>query len=234
MVFGRSVCSMNLVELLLGKHGSAAYSSVMAMRARGIAPDTLCNDVMAPAARRLGDLWTEDLCSFADVTDGVGQLHHILRELTPGREHATERPAEERRVLLAPASGEQHTFGLAMVAAYFRGSGWNVKHEPRSHGNSVLDIVQAETFDVMCYSVSSDRLLGALASDVAAIRRVPRNRRIIVLVGGHVFVERPELVSAVGADATALDGRLAVLQAEKLLTQQKLVSRHPAKDAVCG
>ncbi len=222
--FGRSACSIDLVELLLRQHDAAAYSSIMAMRARGIAPDTLCNDVLAPVARRLGDLWTEDLCSFADVTEGLGHLHRILREIHPESPNATAPSAKARRVLLAPASGEQHTLGLAMVAAYFRGSGWNVQSEFRSPKNIVLDKVRTEVFDVIGYSASSDRLIEALAFDIAAIRRATRNPRIIVLVGGHPFVENPALVSAVGADATALDGRRAVLQAETLLEQQNLVT----------
>lgn len=40
---------------------------------------------------------------------------------------------------------------------------------------------------------------------------------ITVMVGGRVFVEHPESVAAVGADATAANARQAVLQAEDLL-----------------
>ncbi len=224
LVFGRSACSIDLVELLRQQHDSAAYSSVMAMGARGIALDTLCNDVLAPVARRLGDLWTEDFCSFAEITDSLGHLHRILRDIHPEFPNATAPTAKARRVLLAAASGEQHTLGLAMVAAYFRGSGWNVQSKLRSPKNVVPDKVRTETFDVIGYLVSSDRLLGVLASDIVAMPRATRNSKIVVLVGGHLFVENPALVSAVGADATALDGRRTVLQAEALLAQQNLAT----------
>ena len=35
------------------------------------------------------------------------------------------------------------------------------------------------------------------------------------MVGGRVFTEHPELVASVGADATAIDGRQAPIQAEE-------------------
>ena len=38
------------------------------------------------------------------------------------------------------------------------------------------------------------------------------------MVGGRIFVAHPELVARVGADATAIDGGQAALQAESLLT----------------
>jgi methanogenic corrinoid protein MtbC1 len=38
------------------------------------------------------------------------------------------------------------------------------------------------------------------------------------MVGGPLFIEHPELVAGVGADATAADGLQAVAQAQSLLT----------------
>jgi methanogenic corrinoid protein MtbC1 len=37
------------------------------------------------------------------------------------------------------------------------------------------------------------------------------------MVGGPVFLDRPELAALVGADASAVDARQAALQAESLL-----------------
>jgi hypothetical protein len=40
------------------------------------------------------------------------------------------------------------------------------------------------------------------------------------MVGGPAFNDHPELVALVGADATAVDGRQAALQAEALLAMR--------------
>ena len=37
------------------------------------------------------------------------------------------------------------------------------------------------------------------------------------MVGGPVFIDHPELATAIGADATAVDGRHAAQQAENVL-----------------
>jgi methanogenic corrinoid protein MtbC1 len=43
-----------------------------------------------------------------------------------------------------------------------------------------------------------------------------RNRAVWVLVGGRVFMDRPDLVARVGADATASDANEAVAISRKL------------------
>lgn len=42
--------------------------------ARGVGIDAIFVDLLAPAARRLGVLWEEDLCDFLDVTIGLWRL----------------------------------------------------------------------------------------------------------------------------------------------------------------
>ena len=52
----------------------------------------------------------------------------------------------------------------------------------------------------------------------ASVRQLLLNLNSIgILVGGPMFIERPDLVGLVGADATAADGRQATLQAETML-----------------
>jgi MerR family transcriptional regulator, light-induced transcriptional regulator len=70
---------------------------------------------------------------------------------------------------------------------------------------------------VVGLSVSCEVQLDALVSTIRLIRRASRNQAVGILVGGPVFVEHPEMVPLVGADATAVDGRQAPVQAENLL-----------------
>src|SRR4051812_20409857 len=91
---------------------------------------------------------------------------------------------------------------------------------PRRSGSTwqeLVGTVRNHWFAVVGLSVSCDSRLDVLASCIHAIRRASRNRAIGVLVGGAVFVEHPELARRIGADATALDGRQAVLQAQNIL-----------------
>ena len=77
--------------------------------------------------------------------------------------------------------------------------------------------VRGRWFAVAGISVGNDDKLDGVAATIRTVRRESCNRGIGVMVGGRVFAEKPELAGLVGADATAIDGRQAALQAETLL-----------------
>jgi methanogenic corrinoid protein MtbC1 len=67
------------------------------------------------------------------------------------------------------------------------------------------------------FSISTAAQLDALATLVRKVRRTSINRDVRIMAGGLPFAGHPERVAKVGADATALDGKDAVKQAEHLL-----------------
>jgi methanogenic corrinoid protein MtbC1 len=81
----------------------------------------------------------------------------------------------------------------------------------------MIDTVRRHWFDVFGMSASRDTHVDQIASDIKAVRGASRNPDIFVLVGGRLFDERPELVSAVDANATAGSGGEALLIANQAL-----------------
>jgi methanogenic corrinoid protein MtbC1 len=207
-----------LARLVLAHDAVVAAAYVEAMRTQGASLESLYLELLAPAARRLGELWEADLCDFSEVTLGLGRLQQVLRELGPAFRNEAARPENGRRALLAPTPGEQHTFGLVMVAEFFLRAGWDVCTGASNANRDLPALVRGDWFDVVGLSLGSERRLDALATCIRSIRRASRNHSIGVMVGGPVFAQHPEYVSLVGADATALDGQQALLQAENLLT----------------
>ena len=59
------------VHLILNHDASIATNYVTTLRSDGIPLSALYLDLLAPAARRLGEMWEEDTCSFTDVTIGA-------------------------------------------------------------------------------------------------------------------------------------------------------------------
>jgi methanogenic corrinoid protein MtbC1 len=206
-----------LAKLVLKQDVSEALGYIESVRMRGVPLDTLYLELLAPTARYLGELWEADLCDFTEVTFGLWRLQQMVRELSPAFRHEAEHREQDRRALLLPAPGEQHSFGLFMVAEFLRRAGWDVWAGPAVSMDELVSIVRSEPFAVVGLSVSCETRLDGLASAIHALRRASRNRGVGVMVGGQVFKERPELVALVGADATAMDGRQACLQAEGLL-----------------
>lgn len=208
-------------RLVLAHDGAVAHSYIEAMLKQGATLETLYLKLLAPAARHLGDLWSEDLCDFTEVTIGLGRLHAILRELSPGFREGVEVGGRGRRALLVPAPGEQHIFGIVMVGEFLRRAGWDVWCEPTASTDDIAGIVQNEHYDVIGFSLSGQELLEHLTSAIRTIRQSSYNRSIGVMVGGQLFSEHPDLVRIVGADATANDGRRTVLQAQTLVDMAK-------------
>jgi hypothetical protein len=104
----------DFVDLSLKYDVDAAASYIAALRAQGTPLEAVYLDLLTPTARRLGDMWVEDLCDFTQVTVGLCCLQQLLHELSADfhSESAKEYQAQGRRALLLPVPGEQHTFGL--------------------------------------------------------------------------------------------------------------------------
>jgi methanogenic corrinoid protein MtbC1 len=208
-----------LARIVLLSDFSVAVSFVRAGSLAGVSLENLCTELLAPTARRLGDLWEQDLCHFADVTLGLWRLQQVLREFSEVLPSDTRRLERALSALLVPAPGEQHTFGLSMVMEFFLRAGWDVCGGPPSFAGELRDLVRANWFDIIGFSVSSDKAFEALASCIRELRAVSRNPVIGVLVGGTLFAHQPELAAIVGADFSVVDGHLAPKEAERFLSR---------------
>jgi methanogenic corrinoid protein MtbC1 len=217
-----------LVAQALANDVEGAIATTQALHGQGIALERLYLGLLAPAARELGARWEDDTVDFTQVTSALLCLHHVLRAFSPAFQAEAARGADGRRALLAPVPGEQHIFGLAMVAEFMRRAGWDAWCEPAASAEDLAGMLAREWFAVIGFSVSAETNLETLAGVIRTMRRASRNQALGVLVGGRVFVERPELVGLVGADATAADARHAALQAETL---RKLMATRQAPHA---
>ena len=208
------------VALVLAGSGPGVSQAIDAWRAQGLSVERIYLELLAPAARRLGELWEDDAADFAAVTVALGRLQRLLRELSPAFGTEVEHPPQGRRILLCQPEDEQHSFGLSMVAEFFLRGGWEVQGGPSSAGLDPVSAVRREWFDVIGFSIGSERRLDWLASRIAAVRRASRNSTIVVIVGGPIFTLHPQWGAQVGADAVPVDGAAAPRVAETMLAER--------------
>ena len=212
--------------LVLGHDDSAAFVYVEQLRARGASVESIFLDLLAPTARHLGELWETDESDFASVTLAVGRLQSILRQLGDAFVRETSHYECGESALLTVIPGEQHSFGLSMVAEFFRRAGWNLCTGPFASHHELTALAQNHWFDVVGFSVSSDRRLDELKRGIRDIRRDSRNRHIGVILGGPMIVAHPELVAAIGADMMSADATVAPREAHQLIERMTGGSRN--------
>jgi methanogenic corrinoid protein MtbC1 len=212
------------VDLLRNGSDAALGAAVAAMHQRGLSVEAIFLELFAPAARHLGELWVADRCDFSSVTICLGRLQRLLRKWSPAFGTEVDHPANGRRILLAQHPDEQHSFGLSMVAEFFRRQGWEVLG---GVGGAVSDPsaqVSRDWFDAVGFSIGSETRIDWLRERIAQVRAATRNRSVVVLVGGPLFVLQPAWAQSVGADAAGSDGGKAPKMAEDLLAA-RLVRR---------
>ena len=200
-------------ELVVNHDPAASVAYFEKLRDQGASIETLFADLLAPTARRLGELWTEDINDFYDVARGIGHLQHIVR--TFGQEFSDENihPVTNRRALIMPLPGEQHTFGISLLREHLLRDGWRVWCGPCASMGDVVKLVKSQWFDTVGLSASAIADPEKLAAEIRKIRAASTNKAVHVMVGGYAFNMEPDLVARVGADATAVDARQAVTEA---------------------
>jgi MerR family transcriptional regulator, light-induced transcriptional regulator len=201
---GRSAVS-EFIELSINEDPELAMEFVRNEIRLGVSFENILLNLLAPAARGLGERWEQDAVSFVEVTLGVARMHRMLREFNGVPSDLWSQVGKGRQILLLPAPGEQHTFGLRLVQEFLMRDGWTVINQPVKDLDELTANLRAERFDVVGLSLSGETLLDTLLSCIHVIRTESKNRRVQVIVGGQLFSERPELINICGADAYAAD-----------------------------
>jgi len=192
---------------------------------RGVPLDAIYLDLFAPAARLLGDMWLVDQCNFSQVTLGLWRIRGMMHELSPSF-HASStgiqpQRSAERRILLATLPGQQHTLGLSVLSEFFRRDGWIALCIPSPEPGLTQSTLSGHWFDVFALSASMDSEIGDLEKTIRAARKTSQNPRLVVLVGGPLFLRNPELCDMIGADGTAADAPSALQLAARLVQVQQ-------------
>lgn len=224
------------VPLVLALEVPALLAHVETVVARGITIESVYIDLLAPAARGLGEWWERDACDFIDVTMGLWRLQQIVHELASRMPVAASSRTTNRRAFFTVAPGNQHSFGLVLIEEFFRRAGWQTWSAAAPSEADLTAMVSRQWFELIGFTATCDEQLDHLPAVISAVRRASRNPAIGVMVGGPAFNARPDLAHIVGADATAADGRQAVAKAESLIERlaERAANAERATDAARG
>jgi methanogenic corrinoid protein MtbC1 len=166
-------------------------------------------NLIAPAARHLGQMWDEEGADFTQVTLGLLRMHQITHRLGYEYQGGPQKAGPSKRIMLACAPGSQHILGLAMVSEFFRKDGWQVVVEVSSTPHELCNAVKNEWFDLIGLSVSLTEQFDRLPVLIATLKEKSRNNNIPVLLGGPAFFSDQVDATSLGANgicADALEG----------------------------
>ncbi len=178
--------------------------------------------LLAPAARRLGELWENDECSFADVTVAVTKIRHMAIATAPLFPiHTFDDDGTTPRILVTTVPGEQHTIGVHLSVEAFRSEGWSVwSGTPRST-SELIDLVALEHYDVIGLSVSANRNLPVVAEAIVDVRRASANKGVKIIVGGGIAKSAPDKLETLNVDLIAGDLKTTLARVAELVPSRR-------------
>lgn len=203
-----------LTQLVLQDDATRAADFVQDLYEQGVPLDEIYLRLLAPVARRLGVMWEEDSASFTQVTTAMWRIKQLIYDFSPLFQEFARTDEQAPHAMLVPLPGSQHTLGLFMVSEFFRRGGWKVWGELAATEGEIIAAIKTQHFDLVGLSVSTEDQLPALSRFVALLKEESLNQHIGVMVGGPIFIARPELKAHVDADIVGLDAEESLSQAE--------------------
>ena len=182
-----------------------ALAFIEARCREGLSLEVLLLELVAGAARLLGEHWKQDLRTFNEVSAGLGTLQQLVHILGPSFAPALP---DRGLVVLMPAPGDQHTLGLFLVGEFIRRAGWGVHIDPSMSQATMCNVLQDKYVVMLGISLSTQALTPGAANLIAAARKATRNPRLLVMLGGSA--ELSELAASTGAQLATNDPREAV------------------------
>ena len=202
-----------LVDCLEGnvKH---AIQLILDAAGDGLAIETVYLKVLFPAQQEIGRMWHNGEASVAEERVVTETTRRVMAILSHDQSDASD---TGKTVLAASVARDAHDIGIRAVADFFQVAGWraislgsDVPPKEIANAARIFDV------DLVVLATTLTTQLKQLQQSIASIRSVC-GEDVKVLVGGHVFIDTPEVWKSTGADAYAADAGDAVARGAELL-----------------
>ncbi len=180
----------------------------------GLSIETLYLNVLFPAQQEIGRMWHGGEASVAEERVVTETTRRVMAVLSHAQSNASD---VGKTVLAASVARDAHDIGIRAVADFFQVAGWraislgsDVPPQEIANAARIFDV------DLVVLATTLTTQLKQLQVSIESIRSVCGDD-VKVLVGGHVFVDAPELWKSTGADAYAANAGDAVAHGARLL-----------------
>jgi MerR family transcriptional regulator, light-induced transcriptional regulator len=171
---------------------------------------TLFLDILAPAARLLGQWGEEGRISFEVVDRAVRSFEDVVSKFQHDPLPNATRGWRSGSILLSASPGDLHSFGLRMVEELFRRDGWSLTTLPAPCLKDILCEVGRNHFHVLGLSIGGVEAAAAAPALIGAVRAATLNPDLFIVVGGPAVVAGTIGPETMDADYLAIDGASAI------------------------
>jgi methanogenic corrinoid protein MtbC1 len=207
-----------LCMAVLSSEENAGDRIVFAARRDGANTETVYLDLISGAARRLGEMWTEDRVSFAQVTLACGRLYRIIRGLRHIIDDLMVDDAKQRHVLFILVPGETHTLGTEMAADIFRRQNWDVDVLLNGNFDEAVNIAEQNRYSAIVLVAHTEGRLPELVRLVLALRIAQPLANVVL--AGNIIDQVQDVDQLAGADAVIRDIETAVATLTDIISNQ--------------
>jgi MerR family transcriptional regulator, light-induced transcriptional regulator len=162
----------------------------------------LVDSYFPAVARHLGCGWAEDRIGWAEVTIGVARMQSLVHQIGLDWDGSTAPDADS--VLVVLPEGEQHSFGVQVMAGQLRRQGVSVHLQIGPRPAALRSLVQERHYDCALISVGSEDRIDACRKLVKTLKDGSEGR-LWVAVGGAVLDLGRDILGLTGADMATND-----------------------------
>lgn len=193
--------------LQLGAENTAAVFGRLAEQ--NLSKREMYLEVIAGAARRMGELWDDDRASFFYIQCAMRRIERMIHESMPLE--PTSVSDFRRNAIFITLPNESHTIGVSIAASIHRSRGWNIKVLRHLELEHLVGAIEASESSILGISIGSSKSMHALYSLVGLLKSHRSDIRI--LVSGSLVAMTSKPFQQLGVDAFTSD----FSDAEKIL-----------------
>lgn len=196
-----------MVQAVLVADPAAFLALGPELRRSRISEADLADAYFPAVARQLGCDWVDDRSSFTAVSIGMARLQSLLHRID--RTRAAPALWDGATVLAILPEGEQHSFGVQVLAHQLRRQGVSVHLQIAARPDDLRVLVRERHYDCAMVSLGCRETLPIGAKLVKALKEGSQGR-LFVAVGGSLLERLDAVEVATGADLASNDGMQAL------------------------
>lgn len=220
----RSSVVQKLIDVALQPGVFHAETLLDDLRDRRISSDQIVDIYIPQAAFEMGQMWVDDVISFAKVTIATARLQGLLTQLAPPWASKPSEEAKGRNVLLLLQGDDSHTLGPHVATAQLRRMGTSVRIMFGASVDSVIRALSEESYDMVLFSGSRAQSLASIAKMVKRIRTGILAPPPMVL-GGLVLNLIDGVKEKTDVDLVTNDVKVALKLCEKKKSRSRALAR---------